>query len=175
MIVSLDQSLSNTGFAKWRPGEGSIESGALPLCGGVPERRHGFLELWRLLDAWHKSEAITAICHEEPISGPADKTPTRIALFGLVAIVELFSVSRSIPVFGYDSRNWRGTFFSKEERAFASGERWKRLAVERCRQLGFDPATHDEAEAIGILDHHLHRMKVAPPWREANPFLPVLG
>ncbi len=37
------------------------------------------------------------------------------------------------------------------------------------------PLTHDEAEAIGILDHYLHTLKIVPPWRETHPFLPPCG
>lgn len=176
MILSLDQSLSSTGYALARVGGDTLTSGEFPLCAGVACRDDGFLELWRRLDAWHKEHGLTAICHEEPISKKTDKTPTQIALYGLVAIVELFAISRGrIPVHSYESRQWRMSFFSKEERALAAGDRWKRLAIERCRQFDFDPAGNDEAEAIGILDHHMHKMKITPFWRAAHPFLPMLG
>jgi hypothetical protein len=41
----------------------------------------------------------------------------------------------------------------------------KAMAMSRCRELGFEPNGHDEAEALGILDYQLSVQGVIPPWR----------
>lgn len=150
-------------------------TGHWPLCEGIRTRALGFLTLFRHLDQVHKGYGLDAIMHEEPISLKIDKTPKQVALFGLVAVIELFGASRNIPVTPYRTDDWRGTFFSDEERKHYRGKDWKRPAVERSRQLGLDPSTDDEAEAFAILDHHLHCMRITPAWRTANPFLETLA
>lgn len=172
-VLSLDQSLSSTGWALFD--DGQVTGGAWPLCEGIRNRAHGFITLFHHLDAMHKGHGLVEIVHEDVISGPKDKTPKRVALFGLVAIIELFAVSRKIAVTAYPSAKWRSTFFSDEERKAFRGKDWKRPAVERSRQLGRDPLTDDEAEAFAILDHHLHCKRIIPPWRAANPFLETLA
>jgi hypothetical protein len=168
-ILSLDQSLSSTGFALF--GESLIASGAWPLCDGVDDRDRGFLELFGHLDRLHKGHGLIAILHEEPLLMRIDKTPKLIGLYGLVAVIELFGKSRKIPVVSYEARSWRSSFFSKAERAALKGKDWKRPAVERARQLGQNPTSHDEAEAFAILDHHLIKRKITPPWRAGAPML----
>lgn len=150
-------------------------TGSWPLCEGIRNRAHGFLTLFRHLDAMHKTSALAQIAHEEPIARKIDKTPKQVALFGLVAVIELFATSRGIEVSGYQSDKWRSTFFSAEERKHFRGKDWKRPAIERARQLGRDPQTDDEAEAFAILDHHLHCKRIMPQWRTANPFLETLA
>lgn len=171
-ILSLDQSLSSTGWALLTGEE--VDCGAWPLCEGIRNRAYGFLELFRHLDAMHRGHGFTEIVHEEPISTRVDKTPKQVALFGLVAVIELFAVSRNITVTAYPANKWRSTFFNAEERKQFRGKDWKRPAIERCRQLGRDPNTDDEAEAFAILDHHLHCQRIIPPWRRDNPFLHTL-
>ena len=172
-ILSLDQSLSGTGWVLLAGDQ--VTGGVWPLCDGIRHRAQGFRTLFGYLDAMHKDHQLAEILHEEPISGPKDTTPKRVALFGLVAIIELFGVSRGIKVTAHPSQSWRGTFFSAEERKQFRGKDWKRPAIERSRQLGHDPSTDDEAEAFAILDHHLHCQRIIPPWRVAHPFLETLA
>lgn len=119
------------------------------------------------LDNMHKDHGLAEIVHEEPALGAVNKGAQQIgAAMGLVAIIELFACSRGLPEpIGYPPQSWRGTWFSKAERAAIRGKDWKRPAIERARQLGFDPLTGDEAEAVAILDHHLHKRRITPPWR----------
>jgi hypothetical protein len=39
--------------------------------------------------------------------------------------------------------------------------------MTRCRDLGFSPLKHDEAEALGLLDYALSVEGVIAPWRES--------
>lgn len=172
-LLALDQSLSSTGWALLAGEE--LDTGAWPLCQGIRNRAHGFLELFRRMEEVHRATPLSEIVHEEPIALRIDKTPKQVALFGLVATIELFAVSRRIAVTAYRSDQWRATAFNDEERKHFRGKDWKRPAVERARQLGRDPNTDDEAEAFLVLDHHLHCQRIKPAWRNAYPFLETLA
>lgn len=165
-LLVLDQSLSSTGFALW-DGSAVVMSGAWPLCDGIDNRAQGFRQLWQHLDAMHKGRGLAQIVHEEPVMGAVNKGAGQIiAAVGLVPIIELFAISRGLPSpVSYAPQSWRSSFFTKAERKAIRGKDWKRPAVERCRQLGFDPIDHNEAEAIAILDHHLLKLKITPCWR----------
>ncbi len=169
-LLALDQSLSATGWALLDPvAGGAVQSGSWPLCDGSRNRAEGFREIWRRLDELHKSVGLASIVYEEPPLGTVNKGADQIfGKIGIVAIVELFALSRGLSIASYYPQSWRATFFAKAERAALKGKDWKRPAIERCRQLGFDPVTHDEAEAIAILDHHLHKAKITPFWRNGR-------
>lgn len=170
-ILALDQSLSSTGFALLKAGS-VILSGSWRLCDGAKNRSLGFRELWGKLDAMHKGHRLDRIVHERPSFGAVNQGEDQlIGAIGLIAVIELFAESRGIPISSYAVQQWRGTFFTKSERkAIAAKPQkvrdWKRPAIMRACQLGFDPATHDQAEAIAILDHHLLTNKIMPQWRE---------
>jgi hypothetical protein len=170
-LLVLDQSLSSTGFALW---DGSdVVSGIWPLCDGIESRAQGFRELFHRLDALHKGRGLAQIVHEEPVMGAVNKGAGQIiAAVGLVPIIELFAISRGLPSpISYAPQSWRASFFTKAERKAIRGKDWKRPAVERARQLGFDPVSADEAEAIAILDHHLLKLKITPHWRQGAAML----
>jgi hypothetical protein len=171
ITVTLDQALSSCGFALY--GEGLIASGAWQLCDGIEQRAEGFRELFTKLATIHQEHHILQIVHEAIAFGAVNKGADQlVATAGMVAIIELFSKSRGLlaPI-AYQPKQWRGTYFSRDERAALKGKDWKRPAIMRCRQLGFDPLTSDEAEAIGILDHHLYRQKIMPEWRREAGFM----
>lgn len=173
-ILALDQSLSNTGVAllDWP----DVTTTNWPLCDGIRNRSQGFRVLFQHMDALHRNcGGLVEIIHEEVVLKPTDKRDKCVALFGLVAIIELFAVSRGITVTPYPADKWRATAFSDEERKHFRGKDWKRPAIERCRQLGRDPNTDDEAEAFLLLDHHLYCKRIMPPWRETYPFLETLA
>lgn len=171
-VLVLDQSLDSTGFVLLE-GNSAILSGAWPLCEGAKNRALGFRELWGKIDAMHKGHGIAKIVHEAPVFGAPNKGHNEIVgAIGLVGVIELFSVSRGLPKpSAYSPRSWRTTFFTKQERKAMSAKPkkvrdWKYAAIQRARQYGHDPATHDEAEAIGIADHWLLKCEIMPKWRE---------
>lgn len=176
IVLVLDQSLSSTGFALLREGS-AVLTGSWHLCDSSGNRALGFRELWSKLDAMHKGYGLDLIVHEKPSFGAANKGEDQlIGAVGMVAIIELFTVSRSIRIASYASRSWRSTFFTRTERKIIAAKPtrlrdWKRPAILRARQLGFDPASHDEAEAIGIADYHLLKNKTTPEWRAGDLLL----
>ena len=40
----------------------------------------------------------------------------------------------------------------------------KDFAMQRCRELDWEPRKHDEADALGILDYTLWRTGIQRPW-----------
>lgn len=173
-FLALDQSLSSTGFAVWDEGDALPRSGAWPLCDGIKSRPLAFVGIHQQIGALHRERAISAIAYEQPIKTPSDKVEKLIALYGLAAHIESIAHVKLIPFEVISARSWRSTFIGKEAHGVGS-DRVKRMAVERCRHFGMDPLTHDEAEAVGILDHYLHTLKIVPPWRLARPFLEPLA
>lgn len=173
-FLALDQSLSSSGFAVWDEGDDLPRSGVWAGGNSIATRAHAFIAMHREIGALHRERPITAIAFEQPIKTPSDKVEKLIGLYGLAAHIESIAHIKLIPVSVIAARSWRATFIGKEAHGVGS-ERAKRMAVERCRHFGLDPETHDEAEAVGILDHYLHTIKIIPPWRAAHPFLPPCG
>lgn len=173
-VLTLDQSLSSTGWALWDEGDDKPVSGAWPLCDGIKHRAAGFVQLHRNLAAIHAECPINLLAYEQPIKTPADKVEKLIALYGIAAHIESYCKIKGIPFLIIGQRKWRASFIGKDCHGLGT-ERIKRLSIERARQFGLDPITHDEAEAIGILDHVLHLHKIMPPWRVKNPFIMPLS
>lgn len=173
-ILALDQSLERTGFALFDGHKVAI-SGSWPLCDGAKHRDLGFRELWHRMDAIHKGHRIGQIIHEGPVFGAANKGEDHlIGSIGLIAVIELFCISRGLPKpRSHSPSSWRVSWFTKSERKIIRAKSqklrdWKHPAILRARQYGFDPSSHDEAEAIGILDHDLLKQRIMPPWRSAT-------
>jgi hypothetical protein len=57
----------------------------------------------------------------------------------------------------------------------AKSKALKDYTMERCRQLGLKPRSHDEADAIGLLDYCLHMKGVTPPWAADEVLRAPLG
>lgn len=170
--VALDQSLSCCGFALWDEGDDLARSGSWELAPNVKQRGMGFVDLFRYLAEFHKEKPITAIAVEQPIKRPTDKVEKLIALYGLVAVVETFAKARNIPCHVIGIGKWRASYYTSGERVGKPD--WKRMAIMRSRQYGYDPLDDNEAEAIGILDHFLLSMEITPKWRLEHPFVDTL-
>lgn len=170
-LLALDQSLSNCGWAQFDGQQAT--SGAWPLAENLRGRAGGFFDLRRKLTAIHKAAPLDLIAMEAPLKMAVDKVDKLIGLYGLIATVEGWGHPKGVPVILIDQRHWRESWLG-DSRKKKDSEQLKRLAVERCRQLGFEPKTHDEAEALGILDHVLLGNKITPQWRLDHPFLEML-
>ena len=169
-ILALDQSLSRTGFALWSSGQDLI-SGSWPLASRTALRAQAYRELWGKLSSVHANCPLAEIVHERPTFGAANQGEAQLlAACGMIGVIELFAVSRGIKVSSHAVQSWRSSWFLKHEakaiRAKPEKLRdWKGAALRRARQFGFDPASHDEAEAIAILDHHMLTNTIMPQWR----------
>ena len=171
-FLAIDQSLSSTGVASWVEGDDlpTLETWAEGCT--IATRAHAFIAMHREIGAAHRERPIHTIAYEQPIKVASDKVEKLIGLYGLAAHIESIAEIRRIATERIDARSWRRTFLGPErDRKKAGTEKLKRLAVERSRDLGMDPETDDQADAIGILDHFLHTQGIQPPWRIAHPFL----
>lgn len=75
-----------------------------------------------------------------------------------------------IPLYSIPAASWRKTFLGFGTRRVPKGQpktNWKRLAIERCRMLGWDYKNdHNVAEAGGVMDHLITaELKLDAPWR----------
>lgn len=172
-LLALDQSLSSTGFALWDETMTKPQSGAWPLCEGVKNRARGFVQIHKNIAQFHKQNPIDYIIFEQPIKTPKDKLETLIGLYGLAAHIESYACIKGIRFGSVSQQKWRSTWLGADAKSKKSVD-LKRLAVLRSRQFGLDPITHDEAEAIGILDHQMHILGIIPKWRIDNPMISMI-
>lgn len=169
----LDQSIHSCGWCLFD--RGRVTSGAWPLAPSIATRGAAFFELRKHMTRIYKADerGLDLIGVETPILTRADKPEKLIALYGLVASVEGWAWPKNVPVVSVDAGKHRKSWLGLK-RGEVPRDELKRLAILRARQFGFDPVTHDEAEAIAIMDHVLLSRKIKPSWREAHPFLPTL-
>lgn len=170
-FIALDQSLKNTGWARIRGDE--VTTGAWPLAENIGQRPGAFYYLRCKLQAIHTEEPLDAIFMEEPLKLPVDKLDKLVALYGLVATVEGWGYPKNLRPILTPAKSWRASWLG-ESRKGCNSEELKDKAVARARQYGFDPRSHDEAEALGILDHQMLARKMTPPWRRDHPFLETI-
>ena len=153
-ILALDQSLSNTGWALWDTGDPVPRSGAWQLCESGKRRALGFVAIHREIGAIHAESPIDIIAHETPLKLPTDTLAKLLGTYGLIAHIESIAHHKRVMLLSIGQREWRETWFNGM--APTGRGNIKRMAIERCRQFGMDPASDDEAEACGILDHVMH-------------------
>jgi hypothetical protein len=166
--LALDLSLKSTGFALWSLGS------ELPVCGhwalapDVSWRGRGYVRLHRNLIDLHRVESLSDISYEETLSQSMvqgnSSLPTIQMLAGLAAHVESFAEAVGATHRAVNMSTWRKHFIGSMPRGTKKPD-LKALAMRRCKELGMDPANHDEAEAIGILDYRLSLEGIIPPWR----------
>lgn len=97
----------------------------------------------------------------KPTRITANSTRPGIALCG---IVELFAELSTARCYELPQGTWRKAFLGIG--AGRTSEEFKALSISTCRQLGFEPADDNEADAIGQMDTLLHLCRIVPPWRE---------
>ena len=85
---------------------------------------------------------------------------TARVLFGIQSLAEMKAARNSLGFHLVKPTEWRRHFLGPLPRGTRRRD-FKRLACERCRVLGYDIKTDDEADALGILDYALARAKVA--------------
>ena len=177
-IVALDLSIKSTGWASYAPGRNAPASGSWELAAGVQWSARAYCRLQRNLSDLHIVQPINAITYEDSLPAEAlhghTSRDTIKAAVGLTEHVESFGEALGIRTRYTNLSTWRRHFIGAMKRGTKTVD-LKAYAMQRCRDLGFDPATHDEAEALGILDYALHLANITPPWRSEHVLLPPLG
>lgn len=170
-VLALDQSKSCTGWALWAPGLRRPASGHFSLGSEYTSRSRVFCRLHELLtDLQRAAGHIDALFYEQPlIMSQGSSADTMTLLFGIASHIESWGeANRCRIIRATHAATWRRHFIGKMAKAKTA--ELKDRAMERCRQLGFRPQKHDEAEAIGILDYACDDLQLTPPWRDAALF-----
>lgn len=169
-LLALDMSKRNTGWAAWdgeslRPVSGSFELGSAITDNGLMFARvhERLMELKQVVD-------FDVIYIEQPLQPQAMSGGTTFhilyTLYGIAAHVESFACAtgvRRVHMAGQSS--WRSHFLKGMKRTKGQKADLKSLAQDKCKELGLTYRSHDEAEALGILDYACRQEGMTPPWR----------
>jgi len=154
-ILALDLA-SQTGWALSRLDGGEASSGTLRLAGDEPEEKGAVLLGW-LIDMFTVSP-FHHLIYEAPIpvshmGGKTNARTTQIT-FGLPMVAGAAAIKLGVK--GGRVRKARPNDVRKHfigTRSAGDKNSTKRAVITRCRQLGFDPADDNEADALALLDY----------------------
>lgn len=169
--LALDLSIRSAGWALYSDGQDRPAFGTWELAPHIDWRARAYVRLHRNLLDLHRVTPITSIVYEEPLSAGAVHGHTNVttleAMAGLAAHASSFAEAVGATHRAVNMSSWRRHFLGRMPRGTKTVD-LKAMAMARCRELGFDPAKHDAAEAIGLLDYQLSISGVIPPWRADN-------
>jgi hypothetical protein len=178
-ILALDLSKRSAGYGCWGEDDAVVTSGVWVLGSEYTSMGRTFCNLHEEMSGLASLGAIDAIFYEEPLNpGPhagMTNAETIKVLNGLAMHAESWgTVMQCRIIRAVNQSSWRRSFLGKMPRATKSAQ-LKDYAMVRCRQLGFKPRKHDEAEAIGILDYACETLDITPPWRANEVLRPMLA
>lgn len=178
-ILGLDPSKRAMGWALWAPGD-QLASGIWSLGSELTSRGTVFARVHENMMALHRLGGIDAVFYEDLVNiVPGSPVPTNkdsiLLAAGIAGHIESFGEAMGFRVIrAVHQATWRRHFIGKMPRGTKSVD-LKAMAMERCRQLGFRPAKHDQAEAIGILDYACDALNFTTPWNAAEVLRPPLS
>lgn len=169
-ILTLDLSREATGWACWAPGDARPASGWRQLGSDFTARGMVFAKLHELMsevsqvcgpiEALFIEDALTP----EKLHGFTNIDTTKLQL-GLAAHALSWAEAMGVRIVReVNMKTWRRDFLGKLSPKSKSTD-LKAMAVARCIELGFGRLRHDEAEAVGLLDHACLYLRVSPPWQ----------
>jgi len=174
-ICSLDLSKSSTGWACWGEGDAHVASGYWQLGSEYSSRGRVYAKLHENLTDLHRLGAIDALFFEEAIHPAKLQGHTNIESIklacGLGAHAESWGEAMGCRIVREVNQFTCCRHFIGSMRRGTKTPDLKEYAVQRCRELGFAPRKHDEAEAIGILDFACDALGILPYWRAENPLV----
>lgn len=177
-FVTLDLSVKATGWASWSPGQERPVSGTWELAPGLQWAARAYIRLQRNLADLHAIEPITDILYEdslpaERLQGQTNRETLKAAV-GLTEHAESFGEAIGAKTRYTNQSTWRRHFIGKMKRGTRTPD-LKAYAMQRCRELGFNPLNHNQAEALGILDFAISLAGITPPWRTQHVLVSELG
>jgi hypothetical protein len=177
-VAFLDLSKTSTGWACWAPGDAVAASGTWELGSSFTSRGRVFAKLHENMMALERLGHVEAWFYEEPIhpaqlQGQTNAETIKLAA-GLASHVESAAEAFGARIIrAVNQATWRREFLGKMPRATRSAE-LKDMAMQRCRQLGFRPLKHDQAEAIGGLTYACLSLDITPYWIAQEVLRPAL-
>ena len=173
-ILALDQSESATGYAVWGEDDARAVTGWKVLGSEYTSPGRVFANIHELMTDLNQLGRIDAVFYETPrhLSGwnEHSNANSHLLLVGLAAHIESWTAAMSCRCRSVNMATWRRHFIGAMKRGTKKAD-LKAFAMQRARELGFKPARHDEAEAIGILDFACDALGILPYWRAANPLV----
>jgi len=82
---------------------------------------------------------------------------------GLIAAIDLCAEILEIDATPVHNMSWRTLWLGSQPRG-TKRDRWKVLAVNKARSMGWDPKGDDDADAIGQLHWLLAKLDIRPDW-----------
>ncbi len=120
--------------------------------------------LRRKLDRTLDGRPLYGVMFETPWISPKTHQDTARLLQSMGGVVEMFCDEHGLRCFEVVAPTWRKHFLGVGQlrvgRKGSSTDQLKRMAVERCRMLGYAVRNPDEAEALGVLDYALGYLKL---------------
>lgn len=178
-VAFLDLSKPATGWACWGPDDAVLASGWWRLGSEVTSRGRVFAKLHENMmdldslghvDAWFYEDSLNVM----PGTVPTNLESVRLSA-GLCAHVESAAEALGARIIRpVNQATWRREFLGKVQRGLKKTD-LKDMAMQRCRQLGFKPQKHDEAEAIGGLTYACLSLDITPYWIAQEVLRPALG
>lgn len=179
-ILTLDTSKTNTGWARWSKDQARPQCGSKCLGSEYSTRADVYVAMHKLMLELTVFGVPEYVFIEAPQNPKHLKYPTKFdndrLLIGLVENVHYLSKLLGVrQVIEVENRDWWIPFCGRGIPKKKEGLNVKKLTMQRCRQLGFKPKNHDEADALGILDYACDFQGVIPPWRKNEVLRPPLG
>jgi len=178
-ILALDLSKSSTGFALWDTAASRPVSGTWLLGSSMTTTGQACINLHQRLNDLYSVSPFDTVIYESPLNLDSSKlvtnADTTFLLIGLAVHVDSFCEAKRVRKYRcVNQTTWRRHFIGSMKRGTKTVQ-WKAYAMERCIQLGFRPAKHDEAEALGVLDYMCEMEGIVPPWRRDEVLRPPLS
>ncbi len=160
MYLALDLGVK-TGWARWEPGlskpvSGTFDCGAKDKAGGYGGRSLAFYG-WLLNKI--ESFEVTHLAIEDELSSFTGKDMNRGNEQWQPAqhrLCEMAATAHQIPYKKIPIQTWRKHFLGRGQapRGTRNSRAWfKQQAIQRCKMLGWDVKSDDQAEANGVLDY----------------------
>ena len=166
--LALDLSKKSSGWAFHEEGSARPQHGVwTTIASEYTGRGQLYYQLFRELARLRRVMRFGKIFAEEPVNLIPNSVATTIENIwisvGMGAALELFCYQEGIKLEWVHQARWRREFLGRMPRGTKSVD-LKAMAIERCRQLGFSPQRHDDAEALGVLTYGMLREHVPVPW-----------
>jgi hypothetical protein len=172
------------GFAVWQPGMNNPAYGTWKFEWGTDGER--FLGLQKKLYRQHQDwGGLKAIRMEFNPHVHMGERAVDLG-YGWKHAAQMFAAAYKIPFNTVTTEGgWRIAFIGRQEKSIISAagraakkqgvkfdtrDQLKLATIGRCQQLGWEPKSADEADALGLLDSWLLDLRIQAPWR-ANEVL----
>lgn len=178
-ILALDLSKTSTGWALASHDDEMPRYGSWEL--GIKDTPPGriFTNLHQRMSDLHAETPIEGVFFERPlqqnqVSGNSNITNIENAV-GLASHAQSWAyVMKCRVCYSVAIKTWRNFYIGSQPKD-TKRARFKKLTMQRCKQLGFSPRNDDEGDALGILDWSFEYQGCPPLWRKDEILRPPLG